>query len=115
MKDQVSSFTNKKLSAVYVGEASNNDDKIAQIHDGNFQVVLFSPELLLTDETWRDVLQSPVYKEHLVGFIVDEAHCVKKWQVCSYHFNITGGIVLIETPICTIQGHHFPKRIFQSW
>ena len=97
---------------VYVGEASNNDDKIAQIHDGKFQVVLFSPELLLTDETWRDMLQSPVNKEHLVGFIVDEAHGVKKWQVCNYHFNITGGIVLIETPTCTIQGHHFPKRIF---
>jgi len=25
---------------------------------------------LLTGETWRDMLQSPVYKEHLVGFIV---------------------------------------------
>ena len=73
----------KKLLAVYVREASSNDDKIAQIHDGKFQVVLFSAELLLTCETWRDMLQSPVYKEHLVGFIVDEAHCVKKWHVCN--------------------------------
>ena len=44
---------------------------------------IFSPELLLTDKTWRDMLQSPVYKEHLIGFIVDEAYCVKKWQLCN--------------------------------
>ena len=79
MKDQVSSFMKKGLSAVYVGEQSSNDDKIAQIHGGQYQVVFFSPELLLTDETWRDMLQTSVYKENLVGFIVDEAHCVKKW------------------------------------
>jgi len=42
-----------------------------------------APELLLTDKTWRDMLQSPVHKEHLIGFIVDEAHCVKKWQLCN--------------------------------
>lgn len=79
MKDQVSSLAEKGMSAVYVGEASNSEDKIAQIYEGQFQVVFFSPELLLTDETWRDMLQSPLYKENLVGFIVDEAHCVKKW------------------------------------
>ena len=79
MKDQVASLTKKGLSAVYVGEVGSNEDTVAEIHEGQYQVIFFSPELLLTDETWRDMLQSPVYREHLVGFIIDEAHCVKKW------------------------------------
>ena len=34
----------------------------------------------LAKTAWRDILQSPdVYKEQLVGVVVDEAHCVKKW------------------------------------
>ncbi len=56
------------------------DDKLVEeIHEGQYQVVFFSPESLLTEETWRDMLQSEVYQENTVGFIVDEAHCVKKW------------------------------------
>ena len=43
---------------------------------GKYQVVFISPELLLTEETWR---VSPIYKYHLVGFIIDEAHCIIKW------------------------------------
>jgi len=43
------------------------------------QASLFSPKDLLTDETWRDMIQSTVYMENVVGFVVDEAHCVKKW------------------------------------
>ena len=46
---------------------------------GKYQVVFISPELLLTEETWRGMLQSPLYKQHLVGFIIDEAHCIIKW------------------------------------
>ena len=43
---------------------------------GKYEVVFISPELLLTEETWRDMLQSPIYKQHLVEFIIDEAHCI---------------------------------------
>jgi hypothetical protein len=32
-----------------VGLQSNND-RILQLHDGQYQVVIFSPELLLTEE-----------------------------------------------------------------
>ena len=38
-----------------------------------------SPESLQTNATWRDMLQSDVYQTNLVAFVVDEAHCVKKW------------------------------------
>ncbi len=50
-----------------------------EVHEGRHQVIFFSPESLLTEDTWRDMLQSWHYRENLVGFVVDEAHCVKKW------------------------------------
>ena len=49
------------------------------IKDGKFQVLFFSPECLLTELDWRDVLHSSVFREQLVAFVVDEAHCVKQW------------------------------------
>ncbi len=44
-----------------------------------YQLVYLSPEALLTNATWRDMLQCPVYQQNLVALVVDEAHCVKKW------------------------------------
>ena len=44
-----------------------------------YQLIFISPESLLSTNLWHDVLLSPVYQENLVGVIVDEAHCVKKW------------------------------------
>lgn len=34
---------------------------------------------LLSDKDWVDVFQSPYFCEGLVGVVVDEAHCIKKW------------------------------------
>lgn len=80
MKDQVASFTSRGLSSIYIGEV-NSEEKVARVHEGKYQVIFFSPELLLNDEVWRDMLQSSMYRENLVGLIIDEAHCVKKWCI----------------------------------
>ena len=52
---------------------------VDEVYEGNYQLVFTSPEALLTNETWRGMLHSSVYQERLVAFVVDEAHCVKKW------------------------------------
>ena len=83
MKDQVRQMTQRGVSAVYVGEADYTTE--TAICDGKFQLVCMSPEALLTNLTWRDMLLSPVYYSNLVALIVDEAHCVKKW--CVYNTN----------------------------
>ena len=46
---------------------------------GNYKLVFFTPELLITKEKWRAMLSGPVYGARIVAFIVDKAHCVKKW------------------------------------
>ena len=38
-----------------------------------------SPEALLADTERSDMLLSTHFQKNLVGFVVDEAHCVKKW------------------------------------
>ena len=77
MQDQVRAMIERNVTAVYIGGA---DDMLeAEICAGNYQLVYCSPESLLTDNRWRDMLQSPIYCERLVGLVVDEAHCVKSW------------------------------------
>ncbi len=60
---------------------SEQDDKAVRtgVIEGKFQLVLISPELLLTNLHWREMLRSPKYQNMLVGLAVDEAHCVTKW------------------------------------
>ncbi len=77
MKDQVRAMTERNVTAVYAGEV--DDDTETAICLGQYQLVFFSPEALLCDDRWRDMLLCPVYQENLVGMVVDEAHCVKQW------------------------------------
>ena len=84
MKDQVRAMMERNLTAVYVGGA-NSDEEIRNVCEGEYQLVYMSPESLLKDSTWRDMLQSPVYQQRLVAFVVDEAHCVKKWYVATIY------------------------------
>jgi len=78
MKDQVRAMERRGTRAVYVGDCSEERREV-EVCCGNYQLVYMSPEALLTDERWRDMLVSPVYRQHLVALVVDEAHCVKKW------------------------------------
>ena len=64
--------------AIQVG-SDDTDKTVKDIKKGYYEILLISPESLLTSKDWRDMLQSPVYKEQVVGVVVDEAHCVKKW------------------------------------
>ena len=80
MEDQVASFYSKGIRAIRVlKEDSLTEDVVDELHAGQYQMLFFSPEGILTDGTWRDMIQSPVYRENVVAFVVDEAHCVKKW------------------------------------
>ena len=65
----------RNVTAVYVGHCMSEAD----ICDGRYQLVFLSPEALLMNETWRDMLMSPIYQENLMALVIDKAHCVKKW------------------------------------
>ena len=46
---------------------------------GCVQLVYISPESMICNPMYWNMLLSRVYKEKLVAFVVDEAHCVKTW------------------------------------
>lgn len=77
---QVSTFSAKGMSVV---QASFVDEKFAEIECGlecgSYQLVFISPETLLSNLRWRELLTSDVYKKKLVAVGIDEAHCVTKW------------------------------------
>ena len=53
---------------------------------GHYQLVYFTPEILINNKKWRKMFETDVYQERLKGFIVDEAHCVKKWYINNNNF-----------------------------
>ena len=79
MKDQVMAMTRRDVSAICAGEVEEGSDTFLRICGGKYQIVYLSPEALLTDVKWRDMLHSQVFQDNLVVLVVDEAHCVKKW------------------------------------
>ena len=79
MKDQVDSFKKKGIRSVYV--SPTDEEAKLSVLSGEFQLVYISPETLITDRQWRKILESSFFSENLVGLVVDEAHCVKKWLV----------------------------------
>ena len=42
--------------------------------NGQNQLVLFSPEALLSVRRWREMLRDESYTSRIVAFVVDEAH-----------------------------------------
>ncbi|XP_003391641.1 PREDICTED: ATP-dependent DNA helicase Q-like SIM [Amphimedon queenslandica] len=81
MNDQVTTLNKKGLNAVSIvadNTHHSGDDQSAVVR-GDFQYIFTTPEILLCSKDWINVFQSPSFVERLVGVIIDEAHCVKKW------------------------------------
>ena len=60
MEDQVRSMTERGVKAIYVGNADDNQP--SAVCEGKYRLLFMSPETLLGDVRWRDMLQSPVLK-----------------------------------------------------
>ena len=54
MKDQVQAMTEKGMTAVFVGDC--NENLVAGVCQEKYQLVYMSPEALLTDACWHDML-----------------------------------------------------------
>lgn len=65
---------------VQAGILTEADDREA-ILNGEFPVVMGTPESWIKGQIWRDMLLSPVYQENLFTMVADEVHCVPKWSV----------------------------------
>jgi len=64
---------------VFVGEQQKDWSERRRVLDGNAEIVFTSPENIICNKIYRDMLRSEVYKKRLVALVVDKAHCVKTW------------------------------------
>ena len=82
MRDQAASFASKGVTAACISDKDDHHStKLTRrgIKRGDFQLIFVSPEALFATLEWRKMLCNDVYRTNLVAFVVDEAHCVKKW------------------------------------
>ena len=79
MIDQKKKFILKGISTEFVGEGQTDKDAVRSVVQGNVQLVYISPENLIYNPLYRNMLLSSAYKDKLVALVVDEAHCVKTW------------------------------------
>ena len=103
MLDQAEKFNKLGISTELVGEAQTNPVSRRRVLQGEVQIVLISPESLILNVKYRDMLMSQQYKNHMIALVVDEAHCVRTWLANKFYG--TFGI------ICTIfyRGDQFRK------
>ena len=75
--------------------------------DDVYQLVFLSLEVLLSNETWRDTVPSPVYQENLVAVVIDE------FYQHSCHVTL-GSNVTNYIPLWNENLAHVTRRIFPS-
>ena len=69
------------LRKLGIAVASIGDDKEenSRIEKGECNLVYTSPESLLNNSKWRNMLSSEKFKQKLIGVVVDEARCISYW------------------------------------
>ena len=76
MEDQIREATSMGLTAFQLGV---HDD--AEILNGHPQIIFGSPEQWVMKKKWRGMFSSDVFKDNLMGIVVDEVHLTYKWYV----------------------------------
>ena len=79
MIDQKNKFVGRGIKAEYVGKAQCESDAVAEVIKGRVQLLFISPESILLNPRYRNMLLSRPYKANLVALAIDEAHCTKTW------------------------------------
>ena len=69
----------KRHYVEFVGEAQEDKKAVEKIINGQVQLVYISPENLLENRRYRNMLRSTVYQEKMIALVVGEALCVKFW------------------------------------
>ena len=74
MMDQRQRFVLTGSTVEFVGEAQKDDEASAKVINKDIYI---SPESLLNTKRYCQMLQTNVYQEKMVAFVIYEAHCVK--------------------------------------
>ena len=83
MQDQVATISALGITTVCITDKETSSSAVTlSVRKGEYQIIFISPEALFLSTRWRNMLSTVTYRSNLVGFIIDEAHCIKKWYGC---------------------------------
>ena len=69
MMDQQSKFTSLGLLVEYIGESQHDKSVIQRVLHGQVQLMYITPENIMDNPMYRNMLLSNIYREKLVGLI----------------------------------------------
>lgn len=74
----MTSFSSKGLKVA--GITGNVATDVAKaVLNGEYQLLFFTPEMLLNHRVWRQLFSKQEYATRLKAFVIDEAHTIKMW------------------------------------
>ena len=82
---ELSKFSVRGLWSEFIGQLQQDVQSLSAVQKGQVQLLYVSPESILCNPQWRDMLLLPVY---LIALVVDEAHCVTVWHICATHSSL---------------------------
>ncbi|KAJ7643852.1 P-loop containing nucleoside triphosphate hydrolase protein [Roridomyces roridus] len=80
--EQVSTFRNEfglKATAINSANGGCTNEIMAKVVEGEWQIVMLSPEMLLSRRFVEGVLRKPAFGARCLSVFIDEAHCVSHW------------------------------------
>ncbi|CUA70962.1 putative ATP-dependent DNA helicase RecS [Rhizoctonia solani] len=79
----MSTFNDKyRIPAIAINSTMDGQELSTAIKDilgKKYRIMLISPETLLSDRIRNELLLNSTFKQLIISFIVDEAHCVSVW------------------------------------
>lgn len=75
IKDQVKNLQKKGIKASFIA-GGQEEANFRQILNGKMNIVYSSPEAMLSNDKWREMVCSPIYQENVVALAIDEEHCI---------------------------------------
>ena len=76
--EQRAKFSLRGISTEYIG-LQHDIEAIDRVKQGMVRLLYVSPEAILSNPQWRDMLLLPVYQKKIVALVIDEAHCITMW------------------------------------
>ena len=76
MLEQRTKFTLRGIRSEFIGQLQQDVFDLIAVQRGQVQLLYVSPESILCNPQWREMLLLEVYQKNLV---VDEAHCITMW------------------------------------
>ncbi|KAF9011587.1 P-loop containing nucleoside triphosphate hydrolase protein [Hymenopellis radicata] len=73
----------KGFPAIAVTKKNTSDQVFQDIINCKYRVVLFSPETLVHNAHFEEILQHRTFMRRIINLVFDEAHCIKEWG-CSF-------------------------------